>query len=244
MVNSYISLGTDSDIFTTVTGINTGGTSYRIVSEEDLIQTTVEKSNKAKGISPQLYFKYIKKSFSLIQNKKIEFQLKKLEKAFDIAIKDGHEGLSEKLFEECCIHAKEILLYSKGIRLFITRDQLYKHKYALEDGNISDTKFSEYTRFIPKSALKKKKELEGIFDEFIIFHYYNSKQKDTKKMSSSEKAKMKDPVLFGKLRGVDKLYYIDDWEDEYCDLTFAELIDLMNLDDNEVTIKRHPDFFN
>jgi len=239
---SYIT----TDAFTTAAGTETSirGNSFMIALEDNLIQASVEKTNKTKGISPQLYFKYVKKNFSLIQNKRIEFELKKLEKAFNVAVEDGHIGLSEKLFEQCCEHAKEMLLYSKGIKYFITKEQLYKHKNSLQDGNIADTLFENYTRFIPKKTLKKKKELENIFDTFIIFHYYSSKQKDVKKMTSSEKFKMKDPILFGKLDNVNKLYFIDDWEDEYCDLTFANLVDLMNLDDNEITIKRHPDFFN
>lgn len=219
-------------------------TTMTLSSDSSLVQIRADGTKKSGcNLSPQLYFKYIKSKFSLIQRKRADAQLRKLEKDFEAAIKFEHEGLSEKLFEQCCVHAKEVLIHTKGIRYFITKEHYNKYKYILKDGHISDTPYEKYTRFIPKRAIKKKKELEGIFDKFIIFHYYNDKQKDVKKMSPQEKSDMKDPILFGKLDGVDKLYFIDDWEDEYCTLTFGELVDMMKLEDNEITVKRHPDFF-
>jgi hypothetical protein len=52
-------------------------------------------------------------------------------------------------------------------------------------------------------------------------------------MSSEEKQKMKDPILFGYIKETDRLYFIADWEDEYCDLTFDEIVDVIG--ENKLT---------
>jgi hypothetical protein len=52
-------------------------------------------------------------------------------------------------------------------------------------------------------------------------------------MSSDEKSKMRDPILFGYIKETDRLYFIADWEDEYCDLTFDEIIDVVG--ENKLT---------
>ena len=38
------------------------------------------------------------------------------------------------------------------------------------------------------------------------------------------------PILFGLIRGSDKLYFIGDWIDDICDLTFDELIEVLGED--------------
>ena len=45
-----------------------------------------------------------------------------------------------------------------------------------------------------------------------------------------EVEKAKDPILFGVIAGSNKLYYIDDWIDEYCDLRFENIVDIIGKD--------------
>lgn len=52
---------------------------------------------------------------------------------------------------------------------------------------------------------------------------------------------MKDPILFGKIKETDKLYFIADWQDEHCDLTFDKLIDFMGKDKDETKISNNID---
>lgn len=33
--------------------------------------------------------------------------------------------------------------------------------------------------------------------------------------------------MFGVIEGSTKLYYIDSWEDEYCDLTWDKMVDII-----------------
>ena len=53
--------------------------------------------------------------------------------------------------------------------------------------------------------------------------------------------KVKDPILFGKLRNSNRFYFIADWEDEFCTLTFDELLDELDIDNGENTLSHKPE---
>jgi len=204
------------------------------------------KNDKGK-ISAELYFKYSKKKFGMLENMKLKSRLQKLEKAFYKAVENGQEFLGEKLMNELARETRESTLYAKGIKMFIERDDLMKFKYKIKDGHISDTKLKDYTRVIPKDVLAKKEKVKDVFDDFVIFHYYNEdlekKVEKKQKMSSEEKSKMRDPILFGIIKETNRLYFIADWEDEYCDLRFEEIVDVIGKEEEEITIRREPTLF-
>ncbi len=192
-------------------------------------------------ISPQLYFKFVKKNLGTLEKFKFERRIKKLEAAFEKAVENGQEVLADKMLNACVREAKESFIYAKGFKLFIEKQTLDKYKNKIRDGHISDTRFDQYTRVIPKDVLKSKEKAKGLFDGYVIYHYWNEKaQEDVKSMSKEEKAAMRDPILFGVIKESDRLYFIDDWEDEYCDLTFDEIVDVIG-DDSVGELTNKPD---
>lgn len=223
--NYYIESGTAT---TYNTAINiTGQASWDSAVAGGYITITTDKG----GYHPELAFKYIKKKFGVLENIIMDRRLNKLEKAFYQAIENGQEMLGEKFLRELSRETRESVLYAKGIRHFVERDDVMKVKNKIKGGHISDTQFKDYTRIIPKDALEKKKKAEPYFDGFVIYHYYDTKVEEKlskkQKMSSEEKQKMRDPILFGYIRETNRLYFIADWEDEYCDLTFDEIVDVV-----------------
>ena len=202
------------------------------------------KVDKTKGIHPNLYFSYIKKKFGVLERMRIDSRLKKLEKAFYKAIDNGQDALGEKFLKTMARETKESILYAKGIKVFIEKEDLHKYKHSIRGGHISDTKLEDYTRVIPRDVLNKKKKVEDIFDEFVIYHYWNEDVKDVKKMDREEKSKMKDPVLFGIIKEGDRLYHVASWDDDLCDLNFDEIADVLaketNKEDDDFIISRNP----
>lgn len=228
-----------SDNTSTISGVMvSGNASY---STNDYIQFVVDKKKEA--IAPQLYFKYVKSKFGVLERFKIDARIKRMEKAFLAAVDNGQEALGQKLLSELAREARETLIYAKGIKHFIEKDVLHKHKNSVKGGHISDTQLKDFTRAIPAEVLKKKKEVEKVFDGFVIYHYWNENAEKVRagkqKMSAEEKRSMRDPILFGTIRESNRLYFIADWEDEYCDLTFDDLMDVIG-SEAEKTLTNKP----
>jgi len=232
---------------TNATWVTTGSQSSFISIDSNIIQTVSESiyegdianfSLKSKsGYAPELAFKFIKKKLGLLEGISIERRLKKLEKAALQAIDNGQEFLANKFLIELSRETRESVLYVKGYSQFVEKSDVMKVKNKIRGGHISDTKYKDYTRVIPKDIIAKKKKAEPYFDDFIIYHYYDKeiekKLEKSQKMDAAEVARMKDPILFGVIKETDRLYFIGDWEDEYCELTFDEIIDVVG--ENKLT---------
>lgn len=193
------------------------------------VSLSIDKNEK--GIHPELFFKYAKKKLGLLEGLKLKRRIERLEKAFYNAVDNGQDALGTKMMTELMRETRESVIFSKGITHFIEREDLYKHKWNIRGGHISDTRFKDFTRIIPKDVIAKKKKVEDVFDDFVIFHYWDEKTQEKiakkQKMSPDEKGRMRDPILFGIIRESDRLYFIADWEDEFCDLTFDEIVDVV-----------------
>lgn len=86
------------------------------------------------------------------------------------------------------------------------------------------TEIDNFDRVIPDDAgklLTKTEEL-GVFDNYLILHY--DKKKGANPFYTEKEPKPKDPILFGVIRSSDKLYFIADWIDEFCDLTYKDIL--------------------
>ncbi len=190
---------------------------------------------KEKGqLHPNLYFKYIKSKFNILQKNSIDKRLEELERAFTQAVEAGQDVLAQKFLDAFNLETKQTMLIALGFTTYIEREVLDKYKHKIRGGHISNTMLKDFTRVIPDKVLKKKKKVEGVFDDYEIFHYWNPEAKDVKKMDPKEKEKMKDPVLFGLIKGSSRLYYIADWEDEYCDLSFNDMIKVLGKVKNKI----------
>lgn len=207
------------------------------------------KVDDKKGLHPNLVFKFIKKNkMSLLGKRRYENRIKKIEKLALKHIDEGHNALAEKFLNKLSEEVKLAELTGAGVKMFVLKSLVNKHKHNIRGGHISDTPFEKYTKTIPSSVLKTKKKFDDlkVFDDYVIYHYWNEKAEEKKKkkekVSSEERESMRDPILFGVCKDVpDKLFFVDDWDDEYCDLTFDELVDKLPIEDEEVEIPRKPD---
>ena len=66
-----------------------------------------------------------------------------------------------------------------------------------------------------------------IFDNYAILHY----DPDLEAYSETieETKKRRDPILFGLIKGSNKLYYITDWIDEFCDPTLDKFVETLQI---------------
>jgi len=213
-----------------VGGNTQGGTGVKIL-----------KNSEGKDLNPALVFRLIKNKFNTIGDLKYKSRMKKIKALADKYLKLGHNALAEKFQKELLEEIVFAELKGAGISLYIEKSFINKYKYKVKGGHISDTKFKDYTKEIPEDILKRKKQLDKMkmFTDYVIYHYWDEKAEAKKekkeKITPEEKARMKDPILFGIRKEMpDRLFFIGDWIDEHCDLTFADLIDVLNVEDAEI----------
>ena len=197
------------------------------------------KIKKDRNIPAKLYFKLVKNKLSKIDAAVLEKKLQKLEKATEKLIDQGQNLLAERFLNDLTLATKELQMYTAGVRYYVDKDVLWKHKNKIRGGSISNTKYEDFMRKIPEDVVEAKAKVEDLFDEFWIFHYYSkeTEQKDEKKLSPTEKSRMKDPILFGVIKEKERFYLIADWIDEECDLTFDQMIEAIAGEEDDLQYK-------
>jgi hypothetical protein len=194
--------------------------------------------SKTRGISPKLYFKYVKSKFGLLGGMRFEKRINKLWKLAEKAESTGQIALSEEFLKKVMKETRETEMYGFGYKVFVEKDYLEKFMYKVKGRGISFTKLKNYTRNIPDDVQKKIKEATGrkLFDEFVIVHYDESGTA----VKKTEEEERKDPIVFGRINESDRYYFIADWEDEFCDLTLDDIVDKLSLDDEDITLSKNP----
>lgn len=208
-------------------------TGSRVGNVNEYLQFVVEeKGNQSGKLEARLVFSYIKKrkrALGFFEQRTLDRRLKKLEAAFDAAVANGQNRLGEKLLRELARETRESILYARGFRQYVEKEDIWRHKTRIKGGHIADTRLEDYTRVIPKDVAKSVDACRDLFDGFVVLHYHNeaAERQSAKgqRMDPEEKARMRDPIVFGLVREApDRWYFVDDWEDEHCDLTFDEIV--------------------
>lgn len=136
----------------------------------------------------------------------------------------GQEALYEHMSIDIEAYRSEAQLYATGHRKVITEDNIVAFiKDAPKKIRLDWVK--NFTRSIPSTVVDLKIKLDElhIFDNYVVMHYDPDNKGNA--MTLEEKKKSEDPILFGVIAGSQKLYYVGDWIDEYCDLTFDKLVE-------------------
>ena len=148
----------------------------------------------------------------------------------------GQTALKEKLVRDMVINKYESVLYAKNIYYVVTEEQVVNFVKKTEKG-VRLTYVKNYMRAIPPEVVEKINEMNGleIFDNYAILHY----DPECKSFAETikETKKRRDPILFGLIRGSNKLYYITDWIDEFCDLTLDKFVETLQVKKDSIKMK-------
>ncbi len=170
------------------------------------------------------FFKSMKNSTSEI--KEIEGYAEKYALSIQRAKKNGQIALAEGLERGLSVARTEAQLLATGYTKFLTEETVVKFAKKSPKGIRLDW-IKNFARIIPEDILNKKEMLDAryVFDNYVIMHY-DPDGKATK-MTGAEIAAKKDPILFGVVRNSRKLYYVGDWIDEHCNLTIAQMAEIL-----------------
>lgn len=145
----------------------------------------------------------------------------------------GQTGLAKKLELDLLNIAKERIALANGFNTFVRVGDVLQFINLVDSKVVKLADISMFPRLIPdapKKIYKKAKDLK-IFDKFFILYVdYNE---ETAKVTTAEQKEIRkrnrDPIIFGSFtriekRDDDKLFFICDWEDEFCDVTLSKMV--------------------
>jgi hypothetical protein len=140
-----------------------------------------------------------------------------------MAKNNGQVALIKRLESRVHICFYEDQLVMNNMTRVITEEQMCKIVKGYKK-EIELTYVKNFIRPIPKevSELKAKADELCIFDNYCVMH----SDATAVKLTPAEIERRKDPILFGLIKNSRKFYYIGDWTDEKCDLTFDKLLEL------------------
>lgn len=171
-------------------------------------------------MSPQQFFTSVKnsaKEIEIIQERLIGY-----EKAILDAKRANQTALLEKLTFNLTAVRSEAQLVAIGLNKYVEEKDIVKFYKGSKKGLRLDW-IDNFTRTIPSEILDlkdKADELE-IFDNYVILHYDPTAKSYA--LTQAQIDALKDPILFGVIKGRRLLYFVGDWVDEVCDLTFDQL---------------------
>lgn len=175
------------------------------------------------------FFESIKDNVSELDKANIDDVLNKYSTVLSNAKNNNQIALVERINDYANVLKYELILSTSKFNKFLNEEDVVKfHNTASVHGKYNTglhlTYIKNFIKIIPEdvSLSKKDADILNVFDNYVILHYdYSGKSvADTKK----EIEKKKDPIMFGVIENSNKLYYIGDWIDDYCDLTLDVLI--------------------
>lgn len=173
--------------------------------------------------SPIKYFKSLKESINELSN--IEQKIEYLNKIIEKLRESKQTNMLDSAYAQKMILEFEKTLKDNNFKKFITEENMVKFTLKCKKGLKLDY-IKDFDRIIPDSVIDNRNKADDlkVFDNYIILHY----DPTIKNVDLTEK---KDPILFGLIKGSNKLYFIDDWIDEKCDLTYDKIIKELNIDE-------------
>ena len=140
------------------------------------------------------------------------------------------EAQAEELISKLTIHIYESVLATSGFNHYIELKDLVELQLKCEKELDLDY-IKNFVRIIPDEVVEKKVIADNlqVFDNYVVL-YYDPNKKAFKLTEQEEEYIKRDPILFGVINSSSKLYYVADWMDEYCDLTWDQVVEKLGED--------------
>lgn len=188
----------------------------------------MEENDSLKEMTPYQYFQFVKSKVNKMNDKDLNKLYSISSELLEKYKKTGQVKAAKKL----AFHIKSILkekeIIDLGITKFVYRDDIENYIDNIAKDVVKIIELKNYPREIPDELVETIEKTKDIFDEmYVLFTDYTGEVE--KKVE-----KERDPILFGSFidRTVDemsqRMYYLGDWIDEYCDLTLDKLVSQTN----------------
>lgn len=196
----------------------------------------MEKSRES--MSPTEFFNMVKsnKEASTL-DAELERYYTKVLKMLDKAIKTGQKRQVALLRQHYDTVVREQEIRAMGIDTFVYTTDVETYIKKVKNRVVKLADLEDYPREVPDDVVTVIEQVQGKFDRLIVmFTDYT----DALGQEIAKAERDKDPILFGVFIDEvqeyvsERMYYLADWEDEYCDLTLDQLVkenkDITNTD--------------
>lgn len=179
----------------------------------------------------QSYFDDLKEKCVDINLDNLEKSLQEIPAQIQKAEKIGQKFLAEKLKRHIYLIMKEKTLLNYGINKYVSLYDINRFIDGIEDYVVKFCEIMAFPRIIPNEVvekIEKKMKSLGLFSEFyIVFTDYTDEEIISDKAKKQREIN-RDPIVFGTIDGYqDRYYFIADWVDEYCDITFDKMVNTL-----------------
>lgn len=195
----------------------------RIIKHLDTVTPSV-------SLPPEIFFQFVKSKLTPIQLEDLSNRLLSLSGIVQKAELTGQTALYEQLVENLYGLVREQEIASLGLQ-FVISEKLVRGLLEKFNGIVMQP-FEKFPRVVPPEVVDKiaAVKLANVFDTLEIVYTQAPGEKDI--LTTSEKITKKDPIVFGKIKNYpDRLYFIADWIDEFCDMTLEKMIAYIKVDD-------------
>lgn len=186
------------------------------------------------------YFNGVKTKSQKLADDKLVQELQYLPAQIEELIQLGQTGLADKLKKNIVALTKERMLIANGFDTYVYRNDVTRYIELVKDKKVFICELEKFPRLIPESAKKllMKARSLNVFQDFWVVYvdYTGDSDKTLTKQEIAERKKNRDPIIFGTFEKpeqaqIDKMYFICDWTDEYCDLTLDKMVSKLVEDD-------------
>lgn len=179
------------------------------------------------------YFNGVKTKSQKLMDDKLIQELQYLPSQIEELIQLGQTGLANKLKKNIVALTKERILIANGFDTYVYRNDVTRYIELVKDKKVFICELEKFPRLIPESAKKllMKARSLNVFQDFWVVYvdYTGDSDKTLTAKEKAERKKNRDPIIFGTFEKpeqaqIDKMYFICDWTDEYCDLTLDKMV--------------------
>lgn len=187
-------------------------------------------------MEPTKYFAELKNNIRQIDTEMLDNNLDIIDKMIEDANSIGQTTLLDRLVFTREVIEKEQMALASGIDKYVHRDDVLKFIENVQPKNsVKIIELERFPRMIPEANVEHitlAKKL-NVFTKFMVvftdFTDQDYRTDEEKKIIERNR----DPIVFASFTEEqprmihDRLYFITDWEDEFCDLTFVRMVDKM-----------------
>ncbi len=184
-------------------------------------------SREIKELTPQQYFDAVKDAKKKITDEELA---RVYDNCLELINKYKITGQNSAI-KKCIFHLdsveREREIVKMGINTFVYRDDIEYYINDVASDVVKIIELERYEREIPDEIVNIIADVKDKFDQlYIVFTDYTGKTGRKVQIVRRQK----DPILFGVFLNretrsvIDRFYYLADWVDEYCELTFDKMV--------------------